>query len=139
MSLRNIFFCLILLGVVLLGDVSFVTANAKERRKKEGETIYLENCEACHMMGKNVIKPGKDIVTSNKIHTLDEFEKFISEEHGLMPAFPELVKEKKSLLLYKFVKTLKNQDWTYEPPLDDKEKSPGGEHGKSGKKKDSEF
>ncbi len=134
MSLRYLC-CLFFCGVVLWLNLTTIEVNAKERQYKKGEAIYLENCESCHMMGKNVIKPGKDIVVSTKILTLEEFQNFLTKEHGIMPAFPNLAKDKKlSVPLYRFVKTLKNQEWEYYPPLDSKEKSPGEEQGKNQKK-----
>ncbi len=42
------------------------------------------------MMGKNVLKPGKDIVVSSKIADVKVFKEFISEKHGMMPAFPNI-------------------------------------------------
>ncbi|MBX9671431.1 MAG: hypothetical protein K2X93_27830 [Candidatus Obscuribacterales bacterium] len=76
----------------------------------------MANCEACHMLGKNVIKPRKDIVTSEKIANLRQFEKFLSERHGLMPDFRSIAADKKVLSsLFRYVKTLKDQEWEYYP------------------------
>ena len=92
---------------------------SKSRPKKLGEATYMSNCEACHMMGKNVIKPGKDIVVSSKLASMDDFKAFLSEAHGVMPAFKKIADEPEVLsALYKFAKKLKDQKWTYVPPLE---------------------
>ncbi len=111
----------ILVSVLLLATLTLeMSGEAKSEKVKNGEATYMANCEACHMAGKNVLKPRKDIVTSNKINNLKEFEKLLSEKHGLMPAFPQIIANKKVLAsLFKYVKTLKDQVWEYYPPVDD--------------------
>ena len=112
-------FALPLLGLALLSTLMIDPGTAKSSKSedlKNGEKTYMASCEACHMQGMNVIKPGKDIVVSTKISTVKEFKAFLSEKHGLMPSF-EFIAEDDTVLrsLHKYVKTLKNQDWQYEP------------------------
>lgn len=112
--------------IVLVGWLCFgVTWNADGRdanaklKKQSGEDTYMTNCEACHKMGKNVIKPGKDIVVSEKLVNLDEFKAFLSESHGVMPAFKEIADSPEIVsALYKFTKKLKNQNWEYVDKID---------------------
>ncbi len=94
----------------------WITAIAKSPQLKKGESTYMASCEACHMAGKNVIKPGKDIVVSNKIQSVKLFGDFLREEHGVMPSFRRIADDKDVLVpLYKYVRTLKDQDWQYYP------------------------
>lgn len=91
-------------------------------KKNSGKDIYMQSCEACHMMGKNVIKPGKDIVTSTRLASLEEFKSFLSESHGIMPNFRQIAESPEVVAaLYKFAKKLKNQNWDY---VDKIEKAP---------------
>lgn len=103
-------------------------AAAGESRKKQkalGKNTYMASCEACHMMGKNVLKPGKDIVVSSKLASKEEFKSFLSEGRGLMPAFKKIADDEIVVdALYRYTKTLKNQNWSYEPPLDDSPTEP---------------
>jgi hypothetical protein len=106
-------------------------AKSSSNESKLGEKTYLASCECCHLMGKNVLKPGKDIVVSSKLASLNEFKQFLSEKHGLMPAFPKIVEDANvAKALYDYTKTLKNQAWTYEPegieknPQDDEPSPP---------------
>lgn len=130
--------------IVLFASLAEATATAAERVKSNpkntGKATYMANCEACHMMGKNVIKPGKDIVVSSKLATLDEFKAFLSESHGVMPAFEQLATDPEIVsALYRFTKKLKSQNWSYDPPIENQpvepvqppqKKKPGGNNKK---------
>lgn len=104
-------------------------AKSTPNRSKLGEKTYLASCECCHMMGKNVLKPGKDIVVSSKLASLSEFKEFLSEKHGMMPAFPQIAEDESiANALYLYAKKLKNQPWNYEPEgIEKQEKQPGDE------------
>lgn len=107
--------------VYLVMSALLQSVEARSNDVKKGEETYKANCEACHQAGKNVVKEGKDIVTSKNIASLTEFENFLREKHGLMPAFPHIANNKDLVQpLYKYVKTLKDQDWEYEPEASDK-------------------
>lgn len=112
---------IIFLLIYLVMSILFQPVEARSDEKKKGEETYKANCEVCHQAGKNVVKEGKDIVTSKNISTLTDFENFLREKHGLMPAFP-LIANNKDIVqpLFKYVKTLKDQDWEYEPQSNEK-------------------
>ncbi|HEY9870911.1 MAG TPA: c-type cytochrome [Candidatus Obscuribacterales bacterium] len=91
-------------------------SDSKAKAPNRGETLYMANCEACHMQGKNVIKPDKEIVTSSKLASESLFQQYLSEKHGYMPAFPDIAAKDRDLrALYKYVRRLKMQSWAYEP------------------------
>lgn len=114
--------CALALFIVLLTGVGNA-AKPKQSQYQRGLSIYMANCEACHMMGTNVIKPEKELTKSDKIVSEKVFREFLSEKHGLMPAFRDLVKDEETCGdLYRFVKKLKNQTWDYEPEAEKQEK-----------------
>jgi mono/diheme cytochrome c family protein len=124
MSAWRVALCIVLFAVV--ADTAATAADrVKANPKTTGKSVYMARCEACHMMGMNVIKPGKDIVVSNKLVSLDEFKEFLSEPHGVMPAFKELANDSETVkALYGFTKKLKHQNWTYYPPLENQPTEP---------------
>lgn len=88
------------------------SANRMSKSQKNGEKLYMANCEACHMLGTNVIKPDKQLHSSEQLATRAMFKAYISKKHGVMPPFKQLADDEKSLKeLYSFVRTLKGQDW----------------------------
>jgi len=111
------------LAVQLLGTSAILTLLVTSwsparggSRDSSGKSIYAANCESCHMAGKNVIKPEKEIITSAKLGSESIFKDFLKEKHGYMPAFPEIASQEKDLhALYKYVRTLKGQSWEFEP------------------------
>lgn len=119
-SLRTI--CCLLLGAWCLNALCADAMAADTRKatdKKLGKNTYMSNCEACHMMGKNVLKPGKDIVESTKLVSLEEFKTFLSQGRGMMPSFKKIADDPAVVeALYRYAKTLKTQNWNYEPPAD---------------------
>lgn len=96
------------------------TVAAKEGARElvdKGQQIYMANCEACHMTGKNVIKPEKELVRSEKLANEDVFREFLKERHDVMPAFPDIAKDADSAkALFKFCRKLKRQSWEYKAP-----------------------
>jgi mono/diheme cytochrome c family protein len=124
MTAWRIAFCIVLFA--LLADTAATAAErVKANPKTTGKAVYMARCEACHMMGMNVIKPGKDIVVSSKLVSLDEFKAFLTEPHGVMPAFEELANDSETVrALYKFTKKLKHQNWTYDPPIENQPAEP---------------
>jgi|GEM_PF-3331920 len=85
-----------------------------------GREIYMSTCHGCHRLGKNVVKPGKDIDISDKLASLEIFSDFLSKGSGAMPAFPQIVESRTDIEdLYEFTRSLKNQSWEYpeeDPP-----------------------
>lgn len=108
----------IIAGVVVFGLLVLPGRTAKESssgKVSNGERLYMSNCEACHMLGTNVIKPDKELVKSEKLVSKTVFQQYISKKHGVMPPFTQLADDEKSVKdLYKYVRTLKQQSWAYE-------------------------
>lgn len=72
------------------------------------------------MLGTNVIKPDKELVTSEKIASRTIFKNFIGKKHGVMPSFSEIADDDRNVKdLYTFVRKLKQQTWTF--PLQEPE------------------
>lgn len=91
--------------------------SAKEAQGKpsNGERLYMANCEACHMLGTNVIKPEKELASSETLVSKTAFKQFISKKHGVMPPFNQIADDEKSLKdLYQYCRKLKQQSWSYE-------------------------
>lgn len=92
-----------------------------------GRELYMSTCHGCHRLGKNVVKPGKDIDISDKLASLEIFSDFLSKGSGAMPAFPQIVENRTDIEdLYEFTRSLKNQSWEY-PEEDPPESYPDNE------------
>lgn len=86
----------------------------RETAKDRGESLYMSNCEACHMSGSNVINPEKELVRSDKLTSRKIFKEYISQKHGYMPAFSDIANDTADLKdLYTFVRKLKMTSWDY--------------------------
>ncbi|MBX9571015.1 MAG: c-type cytochrome [Candidatus Obscuribacterales bacterium] len=119
----------VVLGSGLFFMLIFIPSlNARDSKpatvKSNGERLYMANCEACHMLGSNVIQPEKELVKSDKLATRKIFKEFLSEKHGVMPPFQDIANDTAGLKdLYTFVRKLKMTSWEYEP----KNEPPAGE------------
>jgi len=111
--------------MLVAGTQAMKTAQSAPKHAQDpGERIYMNNCESCHMLGKNMINPEKEIVSSPKLTSKEIFKDFLLQRNGVMPAFPEIANNDRDLKeLYAFVKRLKRQRWEYEQ----KEPSPPAE------------
>lgn len=99
--------------------ISIPAIGAKDSKsgsfKSNGERLYMANCEACHMLGSNVISPEKELVKSDKLATRKIFKEFLSEKHGVMPPFIDIANDPVNLKdLHTFTKKLKMSSWDYE-------------------------
>lgn len=66
------------------------------------------------MLGTNVIKPEKELVKSEKLASRKLFKDYLSQKHGVMPAFQEIADDTVNLKdLYAFVRKLKVSSWDY--------------------------
>lgn len=112
------FIVAIIAGLVAFGLLVLPGRTAKEStsgKVSNGERLYMSNCEACHMLGTNVIKPDKELVKSEKLVSKLAFKQYISKKHGVMPPFSAIADDDKSLKdLYQYVRKLKQQSWSYE-------------------------
>lgn len=107
---------IVVISILLLSFIApgYGAKESRTTRQTNGERLYMANCEACHMSGKNVIKPEKELVRSEKIATQKIFKEFISKKHGVMPPFEDLANNSNSVKdLYHFVKQLKISSWEY--------------------------
>ncbi len=107
----------ILCGVMAILVSSMPSGQSKNRSSKVGKYLYAQNCQQCHREGRNFLKPEKELVESSKLVSKSSFKHYLSDKHGLMPVFKELASNEQELdELYRYVKTLKNQDWEYTEP-----------------------
>lgn len=88
-----------------------VTDNARAEKMSHGEQLYAENCQACHLIGKNIIKPKKTILSSKKLNSIGEFKSFLSRQNGEMPPYKTIVNNRNDLHdLYKYIKDLNQSE-----------------------------
>ena len=79
-----------------------------------GAGLYQKNCEACHHIGENIIRPEKTMARSDKLKTKSEFKKFLARQNGLMPPYKTIVRSDKDLqALYLYIKQLNEKQ---QPP-----------------------
>lgn len=72
-----------------------------------GARIYAKNCESCHHIGENIIRPDKTMDKSAKLRTKAIFRRFLSRQNGLMPPYLTIVRNDKELTaLYDYIKQL---------------------------------
>ena len=57
-----------------------------------GKKIYMKNCEVCHLIGRNLVNPEKEIQNSKLIGEPKKLKEFLSHKNGKMPAFTEISK-----------------------------------------------
>ena len=76
----------------------------------DGARLYQKNCEVCHHIGENIIRPDKTLDKSAKLKTTAIFKRFLSRRNGLMPPYLTLTRNDKDLqALYAYIKTLNSQ------------------------------
>lgn len=64
---------------------------------KAGEKIYMSNCEVCHLIGRNLLNPNKEIQNSKLIDDPKKLKEWLSHKNGKMPAFADLAKDDEKL------------------------------------------
>lgn len=90
------------------------SSKGASRPISRGEEIYQANCQSCHRMGRNPLKPEKHLAESSKLVSEGVFAEYLSEKHGLMPKFNKISDNENELReLFAFSKTLKDQSWEY--------------------------
>jgi len=81
--------------------------HGQDVKTDRGEQLYAKNCEACHHVGENIIRPEKTMDRSLKISSKAAFKRFLSRQNGLMPPYLTIVRSDKDLsALYSYVKKL---------------------------------
>lgn len=76
---------------------------AESEEMQAGKALYMKKCEVCHLIGRNLINPEKEILNSKVFETEAKFKEFLSVKHGAMPAFAKIAndpKQVKSLIEY---------------------------------------
>lgn len=58
-----------------------------------GRAIYLKRCEVCHLIGRNLINPEKEIHNSKLLDDPKKLKEFLSHKNGVMPAFPKIASD----------------------------------------------
>jgi mono/diheme cytochrome c family protein len=105
----------IVIGVAATLPVFGQKDDKEQKPQSPGEKVYMANCEACHLLGQNMIKPEKPIIASTKLISRNAFKEFLTEKHTIMPRFEAIANNEKDLKdLYAFVKKLKHQSWEYD-------------------------
>jgi hypothetical protein len=70
-----------------------------------GKKTYEHHCAPCHLGGDNQNNPNKPLAGSAKLATLDEFKKYVGNNH--VPFAKELVADTKTIeALYAYCKSL---------------------------------
>ncbi len=85
---------------VLIALMSSSAANAEPPTKgdfDDGKNIYMKNCEVCHLIGRNLVNPEKEIQNSKLLDDPKKLKEFLSHKNGSMPAFVHLAKDDKKL------------------------------------------
>ncbi len=86
--------CLILLA----GSSSNLPAAAEKPADIEaGEAIYMKKCEVCHLIGRNLLNPEKEIQNSKLLDDPKKLKEFLSRKNGTMPAFLKLANDDERL------------------------------------------
>lgn len=95
------------IGVSILGALpSF--AETKTADFEAGKKIYMSKCEVCHLIGRNVINPEKEIQNSKLVEDQKKLKEFLSQKHGAMPPFIGLSKnDQKIIQLQEFLQYAK--------------------------------
>ncbi len=64
---------------------------------EHGEKIYMTNCEICHLIGRNLVNPEKEIQNSMIADDLSKLKEFLGRKNGKMPPFTSLAHDDKRL------------------------------------------
>ncbi len=62
-----------------------------------GKRIYMSNCEVCHLIGRNLLNPNKEIQNSKLLDDPKKLKEFLSKKNSTMPPFMELSRDDKQL------------------------------------------
>jgi mono/diheme cytochrome c family protein len=57
-----------------------------------GEKIYMKNCEVCHLIGRNLLNPAKEIQNSAIVADPKKLRELLSHKNGIMPQFAHIAK-----------------------------------------------
>ncbi len=83
-------------SVAALATLSVMSASWADPEKvgdlETGRKIYMSNCEVCHLIGRNLLKPEKEIQNSKIMDNSQEVKEFLSHKNGTMPPFVEISK-----------------------------------------------
>ena len=104
---------LILIFIISIGfNLAYNLGSGAEVKDKDapaskGMKLFKSNCSGCHLNGKNLIKPDKPIIGSEKIKSKKSFGDFISSPPAPMPNFMSIaVKPEQLDALYSYVTSL---------------------------------
>lgn len=64
---------------------------------EHGEKIYMTNCEICHLIGRNLVNPEKEIQNSKIADDITKLKEFLGKKNGKMPPFTSLSHDDKRL------------------------------------------
>lgn len=82
--------------LIILACIMTTTCRANASNKNEeadleaGKGIYIKRCEVCHLIGRNLINPEKEIQNSKLLDDSRKLKEFLSHKNGVMPAFPKI-------------------------------------------------
>lgn len=72
-------------------------ATIENEELEAGRKLYMKKCEVCHLIGRNLINPEKEILNSKLIDDPDKLKEFLSHKNGVMPAFAKISRDDKLL------------------------------------------
>jgi len=78
-----------LMMFVQTGSQADPVANAD---MEAGQKIYMKNCEVCHLIGRNLINPAKEIQNSTIVADPKRLKEWLSRRNGIMPQFAHIAK-----------------------------------------------
>lgn len=116
-----------LAGLFLVIQMFFIALQATAQKTKQeedfeaGKKIYMSNCEVCHLVGRNLVNPNKEIQNSPIIDDSKKLQKLLSHKNGVMPAFPSIAKNEKHIAqLRAFLEHARQNPSHVEKPLEKK-------------------
>lgn len=89
-----------------------IAPNALSRKAKKsplnGEVVFKQNCQSCHVGGGNTVNPQRPLAGSDKLSSLAVFKSYLEAPLGHMPYYKHVVTDKEALeALYKYCKKLR--------------------------------
>ena len=119
-----------LTGLLLVIQMFFIALQATAQKSKQeedfeaGQKIYMNNCEVCHLIGRNLVNPNKEIQNSAIIDDPKKLQKLLSHKNGVMPAFPSIARNEKHIAqLRLFLEHARQNPSHVEKPLEKKSES----------------
>ena len=109
-------FKLFLLISLIISSFIILPIKASALNDKDGENLFIENCAGCHIKGGNIIRRNKTLkakdLKRNGIESPEAIAKIAIEGVGIMSGYKEVLGEKGSQLVAKWIWEQSQKAWT---------------------------